>query len=89
MTNAAAFTNTYDAASNGDAVPAGFTLTKEFTGHEWTKDYAFEFIMSPVSGKLADGTEATEIPMPKADDNAGAVSYTHLWHQGAAGPRDW
>ena len=73
VTDAAAFTNTYDAASTGDAVPTGFTLTKEFTGHEWTADYSFEFIMSPVSGKLADGTEATEIPMPKADDNAGVT----------------
>ena len=73
VTDAAAFTNTYDAASTGNAVPTGFTLTKEFTGHEWTADYSFEFIMSPVSGKLADGTEATEIPMPKADDNAGVT----------------
>lgn len=75
VTNAAAFTNTYDAASTGDKVPAGFTLTKEFTGHEWTADYAFEFIMNPKSGKLADGTEVAvaDIPMPKADDNAGVT----------------
>lgn len=89
VTNAAAFTNTYDAASTGDAVPAGFTLTKEFTGHEWTKDYAFEFIMSPVSGKLADGTEATEIPMPKADDNAGVtIDGDGNAHKTISGPQE-
>ncbi len=73
VTNAAAFTNTYDASSTEDTVPAGFELTKEFTGHEWTADYVFEFVMSPVSGTLADGTEAEEIPMPNADDNAGVT----------------
>lgn len=90
VTNAAAFTNTYDAASTGDKVPAGFTLTKEFTGHEWTKDYAFEFIMSPVSGKLADGTEVAvaEIPMPKADDNAGVtVGENGNAHKTISGPQ--
>ena len=87
--NAAAFTNTYDAASTGDKVPAGFTLTKEFTGHEWTKDYSFEFIMSPVSGKLADGTEATEIPMPKADDNAGVtIDGDGNAHKTISGPQE-
>lgn len=89
VTNAAAFTNTYDTASTGDAVPAGFTLTKEFTGHEWTEDYAFEFIMSPVSGKLADGTEATEIPMPKADDNAGVtIDAGGNAHKTVSGPQE-
>lgn len=90
VTNAAAFTNTYDAASTGDKVPAGFTLTKEFIGHEWTKDYAFEFIMSPVSGKLADGTEVAvaEIPMPKADDNAGVtVGENGNAHKTISGPQ--
>ena len=91
LTNIAAFTNTYDAASTGDKVPAGFTLTKEFTGHEWTEDYAFEFIMSPVSGTLADGTEVAvaEIPMPKADDNAGVtVGEDGNAHKTVSGPQE-
>lgn len=89
ITNIAAFTNTYDAASTGDTVPAGFTLTKEFTGHEWTEDYAFEFIMSPKSGTLADGTEATEIPMPKADENAGVtIDDDGNAHKTISGPQE-
>lgn len=91
VTNAAAFTNTYDAASTGDKVPAGFTLTKEFTGHEWTADYAFEFIMNPKSGKLADGTDVAvaDIPMPKADDNAGVtVGEDGNAHKTISGPQE-
>ena len=88
--NAAAFTNTYDAASTGDKVPAGFTLTKEFTGHEWTEDYAFEFIMSPKSGKLADGTEVAvaDIPMPKADENVGVTVENGNAHKTVSGPQE-
>ena len=90
VTNAAAFTNTYDAASTGDAVPAGFTLTKEFTGHEWTADYAFEFIMSPKSGKLADDTEVAvaDIPMPKADENVGVTVENGNAHKTVSGPQE-
>ncbi len=91
LTNIAAFTNTYDAASTGDKVPAGFALTKEFIGHEWTADYAFEFIMSPVSGKLADDTEVAvaDIPMPKADDNAGVtVGEDGNAHKTVSGPQE-
>lgn len=90
VTNAAAFTNTYDAASTGDKVPAGFTLTKEFTGHEWTADYAFEFIMSPVSGKLADGTDVAvaDIPMPKADENVGVTVENGNAHKTISGPQE-
>ena len=90
VTNAAAFTNTYDAASTGDKVPAGFTLTKEFTGHEWTADYAFEFIMSPVSGKLADDTEVAvaDIPMPKADENVGVTVENGNAHKTVSGPQE-
>ena len=88
VTDAAAFTNTYDAEA-ASAVPAGFTLTKEFTGHEWTKDYSFEFIMSPKSGTLADGTEATEIPMPNADDNAGVtIDGDGNAHKTVSGPQE-
>ena len=91
LTDIAAFTNTYDAEAASGAVPAGFTLTKEFTGHEWTADYAFEFIMSPVSGTLADGTEVAvaEIPMPKADDNAGVtVGEDGNAHKTVSGPQE-
>lgn len=90
VANAAAFTNTYNAASTGDKVPAGFTLTKEFTGHEWTADYAFEFIMNPKSGKLTDGTDVAvaDIPMPKADDNAGVtVGENGNAHKTISGPQ--
>ena len=88
LTDIAAFTNTYDAEA-ASAVPAGFTLTKEFTGHEWTADYAFEFVMSPVSGTLADGTEAEEIPMPKADDNAGVtIDEKGNAHKTVSGPQE-
>ena len=88
LTNIAAFTNTYDAEA-ASAVPAGFTLTKEFTGHEWTADYEFEFVMSPVSGTLADGTEAEEIPMPNEDDNAGVtIDDSGNAHKTVSGPQE-
>lgn len=68
------FTNTYQAGA-ATGVPADFQLTKDFTGHKWTADYAFEFVMSPVSGELTDGTEVAleEIPMPNADDSTGVT----------------
>lgn len=82
------FTNTYQAGA-AIGVPADFQLTKDFTGHEWTADYSFEFIMSPVSGKLANGTEATEIPMPKADDNAGVtIDADGNAHKTISGPQE-
>lgn len=75
VTGAATYTNTYGAAPTEDAVPTNFALTKKFTGHEWTEDYAFEFVLTPASGKLADGTqvETANIPMPKADDAIGVT----------------
>lgn len=75
VTGAAAYTNTYGVAPTEDAVPTNFALTKKFTGHEWTEDYAFEFVLTPASGKLADGTqvETANIPMPKADDAIGVT----------------
>lgn len=63
VTGAAAFTNTYGAAPTEDAVPTNFALTKKFTGHEWTEDYAFEFVLTPVDGA----------PMPVEDSNAGVT----------------
>ena len=63
VTGAAAYTNTYGAAPTEDAVPTNFALTKKFTGHEWTEDYAFEFVLTPVDGA----------PMPVEDSDAGVT----------------
>lgn len=63
VTGAAAYTNTYGAAPTEDAVPTNFALTKKFTGHEWTEDYAFEFVLTPVD----------DAPMPVEDSNAGVT----------------
>lgn len=84
------FTNTYQAGA-AIGVPADFQMTKDFTGHEWTADYAFEFVMSPVSGKLTDGTEvaSADIPMPKADDNAGVtIDGDGNAHKTISGPQE-
>lgn len=54
------FTNTY-VPTPSDDIPTDFELNKVFTGHEWTEDYAFEFVLSPVDGA----------PMPLEDTNAG------------------
>lgn len=64
-TTGAIFTNTYKAGATTD-VPAGFTLTKQFTGHKWTDDYSFEFMLTAEDSQLADGTEvvAADVPMP-------------------------
>lgn len=56
------FTNTY-VADKAEGVPAGFELTKKFTGHEWTDKYSFEFVLSPVDGA----------PMPEEDQDAGVT----------------
>lgn len=83
------FTNTYQAGA-AIGVPADFQLTKDFTGHEWTADYAFEFIMSPKSGKLADDTEVAvaDIPMPKADENVGVTVENGNAHKTVSGPQE-
>ena len=45
--------------------------------------------MSPKSGTLADGTEATEIPMPKADENAGVtIDDDGNAHKTISGPQE-
>ena len=62
VTDAAAFTNTYDAQA-AESVPANFTLTKVFEGHDWTENYTFQFRLTPVDGA----------PMPAADENAGVI----------------
>ena len=62
VTDAAAFTNTYDAQA-AESVPANFTLTKVFEGHDWTENYTFQFRLTPVDGA----------PMPAADENAGVT----------------
>ncbi|MBM6942056.1 VWA domain-containing protein [Collinsella intestinalis] len=56
------FTNTYTPTAS-EGVPTNFALQKTFTGHEWTNDYAFEFVLSPVDGA----------PMPKANQDAGVT----------------
>ena len=62
VTDAAAFTNTYDAQA-AESVPANFTLTKVFEGHDWTEKYTFQFRLTPVDGA----------PMPHTDENAGVT----------------
>lgn len=56
------FTNTYVPTAS-TSVPADFELTKVFADHEWTDEYAFEFILSPVDGA----------PMPAEDKDAGVT----------------
>ena len=56
------FTNTYTPTAS-EGVPTDFALQKTFTGHEWTNDYAFEFVLSPVDNA----------PMPKEDQDAGVT----------------
>ena len=53
------FTNTF-VPTEYEGIPTGFSLTKVFTGHEWTDDYAFEFVLTP------DG----DAPMPEGTDEA-------------------
>ena len=64
-TTGAIFTNTYKAGETA-VVPANFKLTKQFTGHEWTDKYSFEFTLAAQDSKLADGTlvAAADVPMP-------------------------
>lgn len=64
-TSGAIFTNTYEAGA-ATGVPANFQLTKQFTGHEWTDDYGFEFTLAAQDSELADGTpvDAADVPMP-------------------------
>ena len=51
------FTNKF-VPTEYEGVPTGFSLTKVFIGHEWTDDYAFEFVLTP------DG----DAPMPEGTD---------------------
>lgn len=53
------FTNTF-VPTEYEGIPTGFSLTKVFTGHEWTDDYAFEFVLTPDGG----------VPMPEGTDEA-------------------
>lgn len=64
-TSGAIFTNTYEAGA-ATGVPANFQLTKQFTGHEWTDDYGFEFTLAAQDSELADATpvDAADVPMP-------------------------
>ena len=64
-TTGAIFTNTYKAGAT-TGVPAGFSFTKQFTGHKWTNDYSFEFTLTAQDSQLADGTPvaAADVPMP-------------------------
>ena len=64
-TTGAIFTNTYKAGETA-GVPANFKLTKQFTGHEWTDKYSFEFTLAAQDSKLSDGTPvaAADVPMP-------------------------
>ena len=64
-TSGAIFTNTYEAGA-ATGVPADFQLTKQFTGHEWTDDYVFEFTLAAQDSELADGTpvDVADVPMP-------------------------
>lgn len=56
------FTNVYTPTAS-EGVPTNFAVQKTFTGHEWTEDFAFEFVLSPVDGA----------PMPKEDADAGVT----------------
>lgn len=58
VSNAAAFTNMYNASSTGVTVPANFELTKQFIGHEWSEKYKFTFKIYP---------ETPNAPMPAND----------------------
>lgn len=60
------FVNTYGTSAVTD-VPTGFKLTKVFTGHEWTSDYAFEF-------KLEAGTNDAGVTTPMPDETTKTVS---------------
>ena len=62
----ASFVNTYG-TSAVTGVPTGFKLTKVFTGHEWTSDYAFEF-------KLEAGANDAGVKTPMPDETTKTVS---------------
>ena len=64
-TTGAVFTNIYEAGA-ATGVPADFSLTKQFTGHEWTDNYSFEFTLAAQDSELADGSPvaAADVPMP-------------------------
>lgn len=74
------FTNTYT-ADKYEGVPVGFELTKEFTKHEWTADYSFQFKLTGVD---EDGNPA---PLPKADEDAGVTVDGDAAYKTVAGPQ--
>ena len=75
------FTNTYT-ADKYEGVPVGFELTKEFTKHEWTADYSFQF---KLTGADEDGNPA---PLPKADEDAGVTVDGDAAYKTVAGPQE-
>lgn len=75
------FTNTYT-ADKYEGVPVGFELTKEFTKHEWTADYSFQFKLTGVD---EDGNPA---PLPKADEDAGVTVDGDAAYKTVAGPQE-
>ncbi len=75
------FTNTYT-ADKYEGVPVGFELTKEFTKHEWTADYSFQFKLTGVD---KDGNPA---PLPKADEDAGVTVDGDAAYKTVAGPQE-
>lgn len=75
VTNAAAFTNTYDAKETDGSVSYDAALTKVLTGHEWTDDFAtFDFQITKVSGTLVDGTELAPEQIPDFAQSTASVS---------------
>lgn len=78
VTDAAAFTNTYQAGQTDDEVPANFAITKVFEGHEWTERYAFDFQLTAVEGApmpegSEDGTKTMTVNAPTEEDGKTAI----------------
>ena len=71
------FTNTFVPTAFED-VPEGFGFTKEFTGHEWTEDYSFDFVLKAVDGApmpadAVDGAKTVTVKSPDAEDGTTAA----------------
>lgn len=78
VTDAAAFTNTYQAGQTDDEVPANFAITKVFEGHEWTEHYAFDFQLTAVDGApmpegSKDGSKTVTVSAPTEKDGKTAI----------------
>lgn len=83
VTNAAAFTNTYEAKETDGSVAYTGTLTKVLTGHEWTDGFAtFDFQISKVSGTLADGTQLNAEQIPDFEKQETSVSQKEGTNEG-------